>query len=118
MISLGMGGGAFVHNGWAQEQLDNLDLHPALERFERMSEIAGHWARSDIQAELANARSVILDEGLNDRMASLNVVDNAIRELGSTPALVRQKAKVLSHAGDHLAADPSANECRGYRRRQ
>src|SRR5262249_24975569 len=44
-ISLGMGGGAFVHNGWAQEQLDNLDLRPALGRFERMSEIAQHWAR-------------------------------------------------------------------------
>jgi hypothetical protein len=25
-ISLGIGGGAFVHNGWAQEQLDNLDF--------------------------------------------------------------------------------------------
>jgi hypothetical protein len=103
-ISLGMGGGAFVHSGWAQEQLDNLDLRPALERFERMSEITQHWARSDIQAELANARSVILDEGLNDQPAALAVVDNAIRELGSTPALVRQKAKVLSHSGDNLAA--------------
>jgi hypothetical protein len=103
-ISLGMGGGAFVHSGWAQEQLDNLDLRPALERFERMSDIARHWARSDIQAELANARSVILDEGLNDRPAALAVVDDAITALGSTPALVRQKAKVLSHSGDDLAA--------------
>ncbi|MGA2794449.1 MAG: hypothetical protein ABSE69_13120 [Roseiarcus sp.] len=102
-ISLGMGGGAFVHNGWAQEELDNLDLRPALERFERMSDIAQHWARSDVQAELANARSVILDEGLNDQPAALAVVDNAIREIGSTPALVRQKAKVLSHSGDDLA---------------
>src|SRR5262249_6629856 len=81
----------------------NLDLRPALGRFERMSEIAQHWARPDIQAELANARSVLLDEGLNDQPAALAVVDQAIRELGSTPALVRQKAKVLSHSGDNLA---------------
>ena len=103
-ISLGMGAVAFVHNGWAQEQLDNLDLRPALERFERMSDIAQHWARPDFQAELANARSIILDEGLNDQPAALVVVDIAIREIGSAPALVRQKAKVLSHSGDDLAA--------------
>jgi hypothetical protein len=103
-ISLGIGGGAFVHNGWAQEQLDNLDLRPALERFKRMSEITAHWTRTDIKAELANARSVILDEGLNDQPAAIAVVDSAIRELGDTPILVRQKAKVLSHSGNDIAA--------------
>ena len=103
-ISLGMGAGAFVHNGWAQEQLDNVDLRPALERFERMGTIAQLWGRLDIQAELANARSVILDEGLNDQAAALAVVDESITALGSTPALVRQKAKVLGHSGDDLAA--------------
>lgn len=103
-ISLGMGGGAFVHNGWVQEQLDNLDLRPALERFERMSAITSDWGRLDIQTELANARSVILDEGLNDQPAALVVVDEAITTFGSTPALIRQKAKVLSHSGDDLAA--------------
>jgi hypothetical protein len=39
--------------------------------------------------------SVILDEGLNDPPGALAVVDDAITALGSTPALVRQKAKVL-----------------------
>jgi hypothetical protein len=37
---LGARSGAFVHNGWSQEQLDGKDLNPALERFERMATIA------------------------------------------------------------------------------
>jgi hypothetical protein len=102
-ISLGEGGGTFVHHGWAQEQLDGLDLQPALRRFERMSEIARNW-RSDIRAELANARSILLDEGLNDQEAALAVVDAAIGEMGATPALVRQKAKVLGHSSNDLTA--------------
>ena len=103
-ISLDLSPGSFVHNGWAQEQLGGVDLKPALERFERMSEIAGRWHRADIITELACARSVILDEGLNNRIAAIAVVDEAIAEMGSAPALVRQKAKVLGHSGDHAAA--------------
>jgi hypothetical protein len=103
-ISLHLSPGSFVHNGWAQEQSDELDLKPALERFVRMSEIAKRWHRADIIIELACARSVILDEGLNDKMAAIAVVDEAIEEMGSAPALVRQKAKVLGHSGDDGAA--------------
>ena len=103
-ISLHLSPGSFVHNGWAQEQSDELDLKPALERFEQMSEIAKHWHRADIITELACARSVILDEGLNDKMAAIVVVDEAIAEMGSAPSLVRQKAKVLGHSGDDVAA--------------
>jgi hypothetical protein len=79
-------------------------LKPALERFEQMSEIAKRWHRADIIIELACAQSVILDEGLNDKMAAIAVVDEAIEEMGSAPALVRQKAKVLGHSGDDVAA--------------
>lgn len=99
-----VGGGSFVHNGWAQEQLDNQDLRPTLERFELMAKIASRWNRLDIQNELACARSVILDEGLGDQLTAIAVVEDAMNELGSTPTLIRQKAKVLGHAGDDAAA--------------
>ena len=103
-ISLHLSPGSFVHNGWAQEQLGGQDLKPTLERFERMSQIAERWRRADIKIELVCARSVILDEGLNDRTAAIAVVDEVIAEMGSAPALVRQKAKVLGHSGDDLSA--------------
>jgi hypothetical protein len=99
----GMGGGAFVHNGWAQEQLDNLDLRPALQCFQRMSAITMRWGRTDIQAQLVCAQSVIADEGLNDRTAAINIVDDAMGALGAMPELIRQKAKVLSHTGNDAA---------------
>ena len=103
-ISLHLTAGSFVHSGWAREQNDGLDLKPALERFNRMSEIAKRWGRKDILTELACARSVILDEGLNNRAAAIAVVDGAVAEIGPAPALLRQKAKVLGHSGDDLAA--------------
>jgi hypothetical protein len=93
-------GGSFVHNGWAQEQLDGIDLRPALGRFERMSAIVEHWGRLDLRVQLICAQSVILDEGLDDAVAAMACVDEAIAELGNAPALVRQRAKVLNHIGD------------------
>src|SRR5258708_19306188 len=83
-IFLRISGGAFVHNGWAQEQIDNLDLRPTLERFDQMDEITKKWARVDIRTEIINARSVILDEGLNDQVTALAVVDHSISELSTT----------------------------------
>jgi hypothetical protein len=103
-ISVHLSPGSFVHNGWAQEQLQNLDLKPALERFERMTGIVKHWRRQDVLTELVCARSVILDEGLSDSTAAIAVVDDVIADLGNRPALVRQKAKVLGHSGNDTAA--------------
>ncbi|MBP0111065.1 hypothetical protein [Bradyrhizobium vignae] len=57
-----------------------------------------------IRAELANACSVLLDEGLNDQEAALGLIDAAISEIGSVPSLIRQKAKVLGHLSNDLAA--------------
>jgi hypothetical protein len=96
--------GAFVHNGWAQEQLDGADLRPALGRFERMMVIARNWERPDILVQLACARSMIFDEGLDDKIRALAVMDEAIGELGDDALLTRQKAKVLGHAEDYVAA--------------
>ena len=103
-ISLHLGAGSFVHSGWAREQSDGLDLRPALERFERMIEIAKGWGRTDILVELACARSVILDEGLNDTAAAIAIVEEAVAEIGPAPTLLRQKAKVLGHSGDNIGA--------------
>ena len=101
---MGSKNGAFVHTGWAQEQLDGADLGLALERFDRMVIIAKNWGRSDILAQLACARSVILDEGLDDTVKALAVVDEATSEVGESALLIRQKAKVLGHIEDYAAA--------------
>ena len=79
-------------------------MNPALERFERMATIASGWERPDILVQLACARSVILDEGLDDKIKALGVVEDAIGKLGDVALLARQKAKVLAHAGDYFAA--------------
>jgi hypothetical protein len=101
---MGSKGGAFVHSGWASEQLAGVDLKPAFERFHRMMVIARNWGRSDILVQLACAQSVILDEGLNDKVKALAVIDEAAAELGPSAFLTRQKAKVLGHAEEYAAA--------------
>jgi hypothetical protein len=103
-IALGMSPGYFIHGAWAQDQLNGRDLRPTLIRLERMTDIVKTWGRSDIQIELVCARSVVLDEVINDRPEAIAIVDAGIMEFGSTPTLIRQKAKVLGHAGDDRAA--------------
>lgn len=97
--------GLFVHNAWAREQLDGKDLQPALGFYEHMSKVVAEWAMPEFDAQIAIARSVILDEGISDRKSSLEVIGAAIEKLGKQPALIRQKSKVLKHEGlDDAAA--------------
>jgi hypothetical protein len=101
---VGSKAGAFVHTGWAREQLAGGNLRPGLERFERMSLIAANWGRVDISVQLACARSTILDEGLHEKEKAIAVIDEASSKLGDNALLTRQKAKVLGHAEDYVAA--------------
>ncbi len=94
----------FVHNAWAKEQLADQDLGPSLAHYERMSQIVSTWGLEDIEIEFAIARSVILDEGLNDKERALSNIEDAIKRFGKRPALIRQKSKVLGHQGNAEAA--------------
>jgi tetratricopeptide (TPR) repeat protein len=96
--------GTFIHGGWANEQINGNDLNPALSNYRRMRARVAAWKMPDLEAEFAIAESVILDEGLNDGEQALAVVDAALAQYGKTPALIRQKSKVLSHAGQDDAA--------------
>ena len=96
---------SFVHNGWAKEQLAGQNLEPVLTCYMRMNQIVSAWEDHDLEAEFAIARSVILDEGLDDKVRALAVIDDTVNSLGSLPALIRQKSKVHRHHGeDHAAA--------------
>jgi hypothetical protein len=55
-------------------------------------------------AEIWCARSVILDESLDEKDAALAAVDTATKDLGALPILIRQRAKVLAHLDRHEEA--------------
>lgn len=96
----------FVAGGWANDQLADGDMHEAAENYRRADEISRHWGNSDISVEIACARSVIAEEGLRDVTSSLEIVDVATATFGARVSLVRQKSKVLNHAGrDQEALD-------------
>lgn len=97
--------GLFVHKAWAHEQLDGKDLQRALGFYEHMRSVVSGWKMPELEAQFAIAQSVILDEGLNDRQRSLDVIEAAIEKFGNRPVLIRQKSKVLKHEGlDDAAA--------------
>lgn len=93
------GHSGFVHSGWAQDQLDERDMTEALKRYDEISQIAANWSRPDIDVEIACARSVILDEGLKQHDQALTAIDEAVSRHGPVAPLLRQKSKVLGHAG-------------------
>ena len=91
----------FVNSGWSHDQLEDRDMAPALEIYREVKTIGVTWNRPDIEAEIACAISVILDEGLGRRPDAIAEIDTAIVHLGELPSLLRQKSKVLGHDGRH-----------------
>jgi hypothetical protein len=95
------GPSVFVNSGWSHDQIVNRDMRPALGIYDKIQEITASWNRPDVMAETWCARSVILDEGWDEKDAALAAVDAAIKDLGTLPTLIRQKAKVLAHLDRH-----------------
>ena len=91
------GPSVFVNPGWSHDQTENREMRPVFDIYDRIQRITAAWDRPDVMAEISCARSVILDEGLDDKDAALAGIDTAIKVLGALPTLIRQKAKVLSH---------------------
>ena len=98
------GPSVFVNSGWSHDQTEDRDMTSALNIYDNIKEITDSWGRPDVTAEIWCARSVILDEGLDQKDAALAAIDDAVRALGSLPTLIRQKAKVFSHLDRHIEA--------------
>ena len=76
----------------------------ALHNYDKIEKITENWNRHDLMVELACARSVILDEGLNRFEDAISAIDVATERFGAQPKLLRQKSKVLANAGQHAEA--------------
>lgn len=98
------GPSVFVGSGWSRDQLEHRDMEHALDMYERSAGIIEGWMIPELDAELAVARSIILDEGLKDIDRALATIDAAAKRSGMSPALVRQKAKVLGGNGREIEA--------------
>ncbi len=95
------GPSVFISAGWSHDHIEGRDMNAALHVYEKMRGIVGHWDKPDLMAEIDCSRSIILDEGLEEKDRALAVVETALQEFGGTPSLVRQKSKVLASLGRH-----------------
>jgi hypothetical protein len=104
MSAIYEGSAVFVHSGWSRDEREGRDMTVALDKYGQIEPIAGRWNRPDVCVEIICARSIILDESLKRFGEAIVVIDEAISNHGSLPALIRQKSKILGHAG----RDPEA----------
>ena len=98
------GPSVLVNSGWSKDQLSDRDMSVALGCYDQIAAILSSWGRPDFEAEAACARSVILDEGLGRAVDAIAAIDDATTKFGHLPSLIRQKSKVLGHAGRDLDA--------------
>jgi hypothetical protein len=113
MSSIYEGVSVFIHSGWARDQSEGRDMDIALNIYEQIEFIVGSWNRLDVKIETTCARSVILDECLGRLDEAVSVMDQGISIHGAAASLVRQKSKVLGHAG----REGSSNSYSAHRRR-
>ncbi|WP_291821797.1 hypothetical protein [Bosea sp. (in: a-proteobacteria)] len=93
------GNDVLVHSGWTRAQLDGGDMAVALADYRKIAEVVSGWKRSDVEMEVICAQAIILDEGLDRKDEAIAILDDAIERYGPNVGLLRQKSKVLGHAG-------------------
>ncbi|ULJ73009.1 hypothetical protein [Rhizobium gallicum] len=93
------GDSVFVHSGWSRDQLGGGDMDNALRCYEEIGMIVSGWSRLEFKLEVVCARAIILDEEFKRFGDAIAVVDEAIESFGDQPVLLRQKSKILGHAG-------------------
>ncbi|EJJ31233.1 hypothetical protein [Rhizobium sp. CF142] len=101
MSTIYEGDSVFVHSGWSKDQLGDGDMEVALANYGEFQQIASGWNRDGLLLEVICAQAVILDEGLGRTDDALALVDHAIGSHGRNTVLLRQKSKLLAHAGRH-----------------
>ena len=95
----------FVNMPWVTEQYsENFDAVDAEARYARMAEKTLSWNIRSLTAQCWVARSIILNEFLNEKEKSLSVLEEAVELLGQDLILNRARASVHWHQGEHEIA--------------
>ena len=95
----------FVNTPWATERHgEDFDAADAEVRYARMAEKTLSWNIRSLTAQCWVARSIILNEYLNDKEKALSVLGEAVELLGQDPILGRAQATVHWHQGEHEIA--------------
>ena len=95
----------FVNTPWATERHgEDFDAADAEVRYARMAEKTLSWSIRSLTAQCWVARSIILNEFLNDKEKALSVLGEAVELLGQDPILGRAQATVHWHQGEHEIA--------------
>ena len=95
----------FVNAPWAAEgDRENFDAVGAEVRYARMAEKTKSWGMRALTVQCWAARSILLNEYLNDKEKALSVLGEAVELLGQDPLLEKARAAVHWYQGEYKTA--------------
>lgn len=95
----------FINAPWASERHDEeFDVVDAEARYARMAETTLSWGIRPLTSQCWAARSVLLNEYLNNKEKALLILEEAVETLGHNPILDRAQATVHWHQGEYKSA--------------
>ena len=83
---------------------EDFDAEDAEVRYARMAEKTGNWGKKSLTSQCWVARSILLNEYLNNKEHAHSVLREAVKILGQNPILDRAQAKVYWHQGEYKSA--------------
>lgn len=97
--------GGFVHGGWLQESQNKMpDWASWLEVLGAALKSCRQLGLKGYAVQLARAKSIILDEYIEDHSAAVDVLVEVENDLGTSPVLDEQRVNILWRSGQHEAA--------------
>ena len=95
----------FINTPWATERhSEQFDAVDAEMRYARMAEKTLCWGIRSLTSQCWVARSILLNEYLNNKKHALSVLREAVGILGQNPILDRAQATVYWHRGEYESA--------------
>ncbi|MFC1739251.1 tetratricopeptide repeat protein [Planctomycetota bacterium] len=94
-----------IDSAWLADTTEKtLDGIEAAGKFRQLAKIAEMWGNKDIAVECECARAVMLDEYADDTKGALVSLEQAEKKYPKNVRLLRERAKVYYHDGDHTTA--------------
>ena len=94
-----------INAPWATEQhSEEFDAADAEIRYARMAEKTFSWGKRSLTSQCWAARSILLNEYLNNKENALSVLAEAVETLGRNPIIDKARATVYWHQGEYKSA--------------
>lgn len=90
-----------INSSWSSQSKKQLDAEDASHRYKQMAKMTQDWGVRSITVQCWIASAIMIDEYAHDQNRALQVLDDAIVEVGPDILISRAKAKIFFNAKDY-----------------